>query len=68
VSSIDEAICALIAKLKQWGAPTSMNDLNILNNDFEKIAELSISEGIPGKIKPLYKEDIINILKLTNEL
>jgi alcohol dehydrogenase YqhD (iron-dependent ADH family) len=52
---------------KEIGMPLSFKDINIRDDDFEKIAEQLAGENGIGKFKKLFKEDILNILHLANK-
>jgi alcohol dehydrogenase YqhD (iron-dependent ADH family) len=66
--TIMEGIRALVDKFKSWGAPTSMNDLNVSDEDFEKLAEIATGHGAIGSVIPLDKNDVIEIFELSNAL
>lgn len=66
--TIEAGVDKLLKKLRYWGGPTKMSDLGVEPEYFEKIAELTCSQGNPGALKELDKKAIIGILEKTNEL
>ncbi|MCD6450668.1 MAG: iron-containing alcohol dehydrogenase [Thermotogaceae bacterium] len=66
-NNAEEGIEAFKGWLKKVGAPVSLKDVGISFEDVGKIAENAAIRSPFGKLKPLYKEDIIAILKLAFE-
>ncbi len=60
----EEGIEAFKSWLKKVGAPTSLKDVEIPENDIEKIAKNAAMRAPFGKLKKLYENDIREILKL----
>jgi alcohol dehydrogenase YqhD (iron-dependent ADH family) len=63
-NTVDEGIDAFKEWLKKVGAPVSLKDAGIPEEDIEKIAENAAMRAPFGKLKSLEKEDIIEILKI----
>ena len=59
-----KGIDAVIEFYKSIGAPTSLKDINVGLEDIDAITENAARIAPFGTVKPLYKEDIYNILKL----
>ncbi len=49
---------------KEIGAPTSLNEVNITEDDLPKLVENASLTAPMGKLKTLHKEDIENIFKI----
>ncbi len=50
--------------IKDINMPVSLTEYNIPTDEFELMAEKCTKNGPVGSFKPLYKEDVISILKL----
>lgn len=59
-----EMIEKLIEFYREIGAPTTLRDVNIKENDIEILATNASLKSPIGQRKKLYKEDIVNILKI----
>ncbi len=57
-----------IEQTKAWfqkiGAPVSLKEVNIGPERLEEMAEKAVCRGPLGSVKPLYKEDVLNILQM----
>jgi len=62
-NSIQEGILALKEKYSSWGAPITLKEAGVSNDDFEKIAEHTVVYGMTGSKKMLGKQDILKILE-----
>jgi len=64
----EDLVLSGIEKFKTWlrkvGAPISLKDAGIPEEDIEKIADNARMKAPLGKLKKLYREDIVEILKL----
>ena len=64
----EELILKGIEKFKAWlkkvGAPVSLKDVGIPEEDIEKIADNASMREPFGKLKKLYRKDILEILKM----
>jgi len=60
-----EGINRFTSFLKEIGLPTSLGELNIGSDKFEKMAEKELQWGLIGNFKKLNKDDIVNIYKLS---
>ncbi len=68
MKTVTDGIKALVDKFNSWGAPTSLNDLKIPAESFEKLATVATASGVIGNVIPLEKQDVIEIFKLSNAL
>jgi len=59
-----EGIRRLQQFLKGINLPTTLDDINISDDMFEKMAEKCVQFGPVGKFKRLFKEDVLAILRL----
>lgn len=59
---------AAIERTREWfqsiGAPVSLPEVGIGPERLEEMAERAVSRGPLGEMKPLHKEDVLNILKM----
>jgi hypothetical protein len=62
-----EAISRLKDFYKSVGLPVSLQDLNIPDDRLEEMAAKCTEKSPVGNFKKLYKEDVLNILKLAKE-
>ena len=64
----EDLVLSGIEKFKAWlkkvGAPVSLKDADIPEEDIEKIADNASMKAPLGKLKKLYREDILEILRL----
>ncbi len=62
--SVDEALDKMKAKCRQWGAPTTLAELNLSEADIPALVENASMLGKLGKVKQLGPEDFAAIYKL----
>jgi len=62
--TVFEAINKLTAFFKEIGLPTTLKELDIPDNRLEEMAEKCTEAGPVGGLMKLYKNDVLNILKL----
>lgn len=66
-ASDEEVAEQAIAKTREFftslGIPTSLSEVNIDSEFFDRMSEQAVSDGALGSMKLLYKEDVYNILK-----
>lgn len=62
--TVFEAISKLTAFFKGLGLPTTLKELNIPDDRLEEMAGKCIETGPVGGLMKLYKNDVLNILKL----
>lgn len=63
-NQIDEAIEMMKEKFQGWGAPVSLRELGISEQDIRPIAENALLRGKIGKLKVLDVPEVIEILKI----
>jgi len=62
--TLDEALEAMKAKYKSWGAPVSLRDLNILKEKIPEIAYNASRLGVVGNMMPITEKEMLDILNL----
>jgi len=62
--SVEDGIAAYRDRLRQWEAPVSLSDLGIDRSEIPAIADTAMMLAPLGKVRPLTREDIVNILEL----
>lgn len=63
-NNLDDALAAMKAKYKSWGAPISLRDINIAEDKIADIAHNASRLGIVGNLLPLTEKEMYEILKL----
>jgi alcohol dehydrogenase YqhD (iron-dependent ADH family) len=66
MTDISSGIDRMITVFKGWGAPVSLKELGIENNQIPKIVDNILYTGDPGLIKRLDKQDLTQILNLAS--
>ncbi|HEY9186600.1 MAG TPA: iron-containing alcohol dehydrogenase [Ignavibacteria bacterium] len=62
--SVDSAIQKMKEKYSEWGAPISLSQVGITENEIEELANIALlGEGL-GVLRELNKQDVISILKI----
>lgn len=61
---VDEAISLFKNKLKLWEAPASLSEIGIKFEELEFLAKNAFESPTIGKVKKLYPNDVLEILKL----
>lgn len=61
---VNEAIKKMKEIIKKWGAPTSLSELGLTKNNLSEVADNAALLAPFGQLKKLYREDIINILRI----
>ncbi|MFW5701648.1 MAG: iron-containing alcohol dehydrogenase [Bacteroidota bacterium] len=61
-SSVAEAVEAMKEKFKSWGAPVTLRELGIKENEIEALADNAIRLGPLGRLRKLGKDDVISIM------
>ncbi len=61
-ASVDEAVDAMKNKFSEWGAPVSLRELSIGEDEIPAIASNAMIRGNFGNLKKLDYEDVVNIL------
>jgi alcohol dehydrogenase YqhD (iron-dependent ADH family) len=62
--SVDEAVKKMKSTFSKWGAPTSLSQLGIKEDQIKAIVENEQQMGSTGNVKKLSAEDIESLLKL----
>lgn len=61
---VEEGVGAMKAKIKSWGAATTLRELGVDDSRLSAIAEVTLKYGMTGAVKTLTGEDMVRVLKL----
>jgi alcohol dehydrogenase YqhD (iron-dependent ADH family) len=64
--SVEDGVSAMKAKLKEWGAPTTLAELGVKRPQIRDIAVNTVEFGLTGAVKQLTEDDIVNLLSLAS--
>lgn len=63
-NTIDKAITNMKEKYKSWGAPVSLKEIGIKEDEKEKLKEVVLLKPVGGKVKNIKSDDVEKILEL----